>query len=310
MPASAPPLTAAILGTDTLLAARPAAAVQLVRACLRLGFEFVAPVAWGEELVAIWLAERATQQAAGAAIAVSCPLVSEHVESLPHAPRALRAVPPPVASARYLRAAFTTRRVQVTYIGACPGALSAEIDHRMLPDILLARFIGAGIDLFGEPHHLDGLVPPMWSRYASRPGGTPDAGWLRSTAGTRIVEAADVTIAALAADARDHTVLIDLAESCQCVCARDRRLAALVEPPRVAEPMVASLAVSIDAERPATQPTPPLLAEPEPPTEEAERRAVFAENGLSAGDTDVQAPLTHALSFTLEPWAAPERRRS
>jgi hypothetical protein len=62
------PIMVAILGTDALLAARPVDAIQLTRACLTAGFDFVAPVTWGEELIA----SRLGNLAAAPAVPPSC----------------------------------------------------------------------------------------------------------------------------------------------------------------------------------------------------------------------------------------------
>ena len=41
-----------ILGTDAVLAALPATAVQLAHACIEAGFINVIPASWGDELIA------------------------------------------------------------------------------------------------------------------------------------------------------------------------------------------------------------------------------------------------------------------
>ena len=52
------PINVAILGTDAVLAFRPVEPLQLTRACHAVGFDFVAPVSWGEELIAFHLGDR------------------------------------------------------------------------------------------------------------------------------------------------------------------------------------------------------------------------------------------------------------
>jgi hypothetical protein len=120
------PINVAILGTDALLAARPVDPIQLTRACLTAGFDFVAPVTWGEELIASRLGERAAGAGSAAVVSASCPFVSEQLRSAPVKRPVLRTVPPPVACARYLRAVFHPHLVYVTYVGACPGAVDPK----------------------------------------------------------------------------------------------------------------------------------------------------------------------------------------
>jgi hypothetical protein len=138
------PIYVAIIGTDTLLAARPVDWVQLTRACRIAGFDFVAPVTWGEELIASYIGERVSGSDRTTMVASSCPFVVEALRGNPPATPALKTVSPPVACARYLRAAFHPRAVHVTYIGACPGAIHAEVDQEYLPEVLFARLAEAG----------------------------------------------------------------------------------------------------------------------------------------------------------------------
>ena len=95
------PIYVAILGTDTVLAARPVEPIQLTRACRLAGFDFVAPISWGEELIAAFLAERAAaRNGKGSFIASICPLARSQLEATPVETPVLHSVAPPVAAAR------------------------------------------------------------------------------------------------------------------------------------------------------------------------------------------------------------------
>jgi len=297
------PIYVAILGTDAVLAARPVEPVQLTRACMTAGFGFVAPVSWGEELIACHLADRMSDagRVAPALVASSCPLVSDQLRRSQARTPVVETVPPPVASARYLRAAFHPRTLHVTYVGACPGAAHPEIDTHCLPDVLFTRLVEAGIDASSQPRHLDEQIPVERARYASTPGGAPASDWLMARTGTRVIEAAPITVDAVAQTHGDDGVLIDLAVACRCTCARDRAAAARLEPARSSRPVVVTtavpVAVSLESDDAGPQ---PMLAEPA--AEEGNLRATFAENGLSGGEAAPLAPVAHRFTTTREPW--------
>src|SRR5574338_1702428 len=112
------PIYVAVLGTDAVLAARPVDPVQLTRACLLAGFDFVVPVSWGEELIAAHLAGRiATSNGSGSVVAAVCPLAREQLAASPVETEIVATVSPPIATARYIRAAFRPRPVHVTFVG-------------------------------------------------------------------------------------------------------------------------------------------------------------------------------------------------
>lgn len=180
------PIQAVILGTDAVLAARPAEPIQLARACQRAGFDFVAPVSWGEELLATRIADVVDEHRPATLVVAHCPFVAESLRARPPRAAAIASVSPPVATARYIRAALPSHLVHITYVGACPGASAPDIDHRMLPDVLIAWLIEAGIDVQTQPCHLDGLLPPDRARHASMPGASPGpAGCPRITGPSR-----------------------------------------------------------------------------------------------------------------------------
>ena len=296
------PIYVAILGTDALLAAGPVDPVQLARACQSAGFDLVVPVSWGEEVIATYVGERLASSRATTVVVTACPLVTRQAMTTPMGPPVLQMVSPPIATARYLRSALHPRAVHITYVGACPGAASPEIDVHCLPEILFTRLVEAGIDTTRQPKHLDGQLPADRARYASSPGGLPEANWLMARAEMRLVQAAPVTVDVVAQLHRDEALVIDLAAACRCVCARDRIAATRLEPPRSTKPVVGNVPVVV-----AIEPEPvPEQHVPQPAVEAApeadNRRARFAENGLSAGEADLIPPLAHILSRAVEPW--------
>ena len=290
------PLFVAIIGTDTLLAARPADWVQLTRACKAAGFDFVAPVSWGEEIIATHLGDRLAAGGTSTAVGMSCPFVGEALRRSETRTPVMKTVSPPVACARYLRAAFAPRTVHVTYVGACPGAVHAEVDQEYLPEVLFARLGEAGIGLSTQPRHLDAELPVDRARYASLPGGAPSAEWLMARAGARLMEAAPITADVVTDAFQEETLLIDLAVACRCVCARDRFGASHVEPPRASSPVV-KVAVPV-----ADELTVPEAPKPVPIMHESDRRASFAENGLSEGDVLRSPEAPPNLIDVREPW--------
>ena len=293
------PIYVAILGTDTLLAARPVDPVQLARACQAAGFDFVAPVSWGEELIASFLADQLTSENGKApVIAAICPLARDQLIATPVETPVLSVVPPPIATARYLRAAFQPRSVHITYVGACQGAEHPDIDVRCLPETLFTRFGEKGIDPSRQPRHLDGQLPAERARYASRPGGIPDGNWLLAHAGRRVIEAAPITADVVTQLYHDEAVVIDLAVACRCVCARDRIAAARMEPPRSTTPVLGELRVPMTNGETVV----PVPESTETESESEDRRARFAENGLSTGEVGPMAPFEHTLTKSLEPW--------
>lgn len=285
------PLRAAILGTDVFLAAGTNDPVQVIRACSRAGFDFVAPVIWGDELIATYLAERATRSTAAVTFAVACPRVHAALERTGIEPDVVRTVTPPVACARYLRAAFLPRPVHVTFFGACAGADQPELDARHQADALLARLAESGIDPSREPRVFDDQLPVEMARYASVAAGMPDEA-IVATSGMRIVEAAAATAHALA-HIHAGRVLVDLGRSAGCDCARLRTAWRRIEPPRSPTPVVV-LSVSVAAERQGGADATAVV--------EDMPRASFAEQGLSAGEVELPPPLANPFTQSREPW--------
>lgn len=321
---STPVLRAIVLGNDAFVAARPATPLQLIGACLRAGYDFVAPVAWGEEILAIHVARAAGKRAASPLIPAHCPFVAEALRAQAPPPgTCLTAVAPPVATARYLRLVFRGRELTVAYCGRCPGATSSDIEEHVFPDVLLARLADAGIVAAEQPHHLEAHLPPELSRYASLPGGTPEPGWLEATTGAAMREAAPATVAVLDRLGHDGVRIADLHAACGCVCASDRFAVAALEPPRATAPTAPAAAAMqglVDLRngprlwRQGWDAEVPLYADVEPAPEPTaadprEREASLAVPGLADAApepppaTETSAHLRR-LTLAVEPWIA------
>ena len=233
-------LRAIVLGNDAVLAARPATPTQVARACLEVGYDFVAPVSWGEELLAMRVVDAARQGGMEPAVVAHCPFVVEALrEEAPAATDCWTGVAPPVATARYLRAAFADREVHVTYAGRCPGASAPDVDECVFPEVLLGRLVDAGVVPDQQPDWFDASIPPDRSRYASQPGGVPVASLLATETGAELREAAPVTLGAVSHRGPDgDRRIIDLEVATGCVCARERHQSGTVEPPRAGRPVV------------------------------------------------------------------------
>ena len=221
MPENATPFI--ILGADAVLAAQPASPVQLAHACQALGFELAAPATWGDELIAESCIEQLGAYQHPAAVICSCPLVTERLTRTGAVlePFMLTFVSPPVATARYLRAAFSGRALHITYAGACPGADDESIDARILPAKLLEAFAEQGISLAEQPHCFDALLPLDRRRFYSLPGGVPARAQVEHLAQRALVElSGDDAVLELAQQLMEQSpALIDLAAPLGCCCA-------------------------------------------------------------------------------------------
>jgi hypothetical protein len=254
--------TVAIVGNDAVLAAAPATPVQLAHACLRRGFTVAVPASWGDELLAGETVRQLASRERGPAVMCVCPYVRSRLlaPGPDLAPFLVSLVAPPVATARYLRAAYGEHGVHITYIGGCPGADDASIDVHLTPDDFLADLAAHGVALSEQPLVFDSIVPPDRRRWCSLPGGVPSAEvlWSESDARTLIeIERDDVsTDLAQHIITREH-VLLDLAPSMGCACSgavgsvppRSARVAVIaLEPPRALGPIVdPAAAVALDA---------------------------------------------------------------
>jgi len=302
-PASQTVPSVIILGADAVFAALPATPVQLAHACQRLGYASAFPATWGDELIAGACLRELGTRGADPAILCACPNVRERLlrsgEDL--APWMISLVPPPVAVARYLRAAYGASTLHITYAGTCPGARDASIDAQITPAELLALCRERGVSPAGQPQFFEGVIPPDRRRSLSMPGGAPSDGALRESGGGHYLTelAADDALADLAERLIARSpVLVDLAPHVGCACSGigeavgggdERRDLIALEPPRSRESMldpsvVVELAMPLSGgtPRPPTHPSPPAPRRDEesaahrpsallPPLEAAER---------------------------------------
>jgi len=242
----------AIIGNDAVLAAAPATPVQVAHACLRRGFTVAVPASWGDELVAAEAVRRLASRERGPAVMCVCPFVRSRLlaPGPDLAPFLVSLVSPPVATARYLRAAYGEHGVHITYIGGCPSADDPSIDERLTPDAFLADLADQGIALSEQPLVFDSIVPPDRRRWCSLPGGAPTAEilWGDNDARALVEIDRDDVSTDLAQHIITHEhVLLDLAPSLGCVCSgaigslpsRSARSAVTaVEPPRALKPVI------------------------------------------------------------------------
>lgn len=275
-------LAVVILGTDAVIAAAPVTPVQIAHACLAAGFAAVVPASWGDELIATECLRRAAARGREPAVCAVCPRVTERLiaSGAELAPFTISLVPPPVATARYLRAMWGDDRLRITYVGACPGAVDESLDERMLPVEFFSMLGEQGISMSEQPEVFDSIIPPDRRRYQSLPGGVPTAEALWSAGGRALIEIDDddyVSDLAQRLVSREHA-LLDVAPKLGCACSgaiagvqpRSARVAATAyEPPRSALPVIdASIPVDLVRPLPAARrgehavPVPPPVALP------------------------------------------------
>jgi len=252
----------AIIGNDAVLDAAPATSVQIAHACLRRGFTVAVPASWGDELVASEVVRRLAARERGPAVMCVCPFVRSRLlaPGPDLAPFLVSLVAPPVATARYLRAAYGEHGVHITYIGGCPSADDPSIDARLTPDAFLADLADHGIALAEQPLVFDSIVPPDRRRWCSLPGGAPTADVLWGDSDMRTL--VEIDRDEVSTDLAQHIIthehaLFDLAPGLGCVCSGAIRSApahaaratvTAVEPPRAAKPIIDPAAmVSLDA---------------------------------------------------------------
>lgn len=287
-----------ILGTDAQLAAHPATPVQLAHACLRAGYASVIPASWGDELVAAAVVRRAARFGDRPAVQCSCPFVAHRLLNVGADLRdALVAlVPPPVAVARYVRAASAPLQTRITYVGACPGATDSSIDVRMTPGAFLELLAERDIVLEEQPRVFESVIPPDRRRYSSQPGGLPAAELLWDGSEARSIaeiEGEDVASEIAQLLLAGRKVLIDVAPRLGCVCsgasagkqaAEARAAMTAIEPPRASAPVVDErVPVDLDLPLPAAARTPvEVFAVPASP-----QLATVATNGNRASHSDV-----------------------
>jgi Iron only hydrogenase large subunit, C-terminal domain len=308
-----------------LLAAIPATPVQLAHACYRIGFEVVVPASWGDELVAHAVLEDLPQRGRDPVIQCTCPLVTERLlASGQHlAPAMVRTAAPPVAAANYARDAFAPRVVNITYIGACPGAQHNAIDQRCLPDEFLRMLNERDVVLTDMPEVFDSVLPPDRRRFVSLPGGCPTQEALWHISDGRMLR--EVTQSTFSTDLAQtlvwrEYVMIDVAPSLGCACAgsysrvggtRFGRVAVTaLEPPRASQPVVSfqpEFARPQTAATPVAEVSPPAVPSAVPPPAAF---AAVSPPAVSPTDHDVQqsvliAHVDHAPQMTNGPEPRP-----
>lgn len=262
-----------VLGTDTVMAATPATAVQLSHACLAAGFDAVIPASWGDELVAARVLER-VQRSEGPVVQCSCPRVLERLGTNGDAiePMLICTVSPAAAAAEYLRAIYAPVQPTITFAGGCPGGASDGIDHWLSPAQLFAYLAGRGVAATMQPTEFERL-PPDRRRHHSEPGGMPSRAALRQLdASMRCIEidASDFVMAVGQHLLSSDRVLVDLAPALGCACAGAVDGASVVaararvrehEPPRAPSPIVDhAVPVVLDAELPRVRRLTPQAA--------------------------------------------------
>ena len=255
----------AILGTDALLAARPATPVQLAHACLSAGYTEVYPASWGDELIAARSLEVVRARGREPAILCACPFVAERLLKVGDelAPFIVPFVSPPVAAALYLRAIYGEDGVHITYIGACPSGADPAIDLQLTPGDLLIALRDRGIELSQQPRVFNAIIPPDRRRYYSLPGGAPSSEWLEREGGGRrltVLDGDDPTADLAQQLIAEGPVLIDPAPCMGCVCsgasasasvAAMRQLVATIEPPHATSSVVdTSIALELALDSP------------------------------------------------------------
>lgn len=269
--APVPSLSVIVLGADAVLAAAPATPVQLAHACLAAGYAAVVPASWGDELIATECLRRAAMRGRDPVICAVCPHVTDRLLASGGelAQFAMALVPPPVATARYIRSMCGDDEVRITYIGACPAGDDESLDARMMPHEFLRELADRGIVTLDQPQVFDSVIPPDRRRFQSLPGGVPTPEALWGAGGRTLIEIDDddyVTEIAQRLVNREHA-LLDVAPKLGCACSgavadvapRSARIAvAAMEPPRSAVPVI-DPSIAVDLVR--SLPTPPRQRE-------------------------------------------------
>jgi hypothetical protein len=258
-------ITVAILGTDTVLAARPATAIQLAHAVLAVGYDAVYPASWGDELVAAGCLQRLSERNGAPVVLCACPLVAQRLMRTGGELKRFMmcVVSPPVAVARYLRALHSGRRLHITYLGACPDAEAAEIDARLAPAELEAELRSRRIVVTRQAQYFESVLPPDRRRFYSLPGGAPAPNWLGAAGSERrltTLQGEDLAAELAQTLLAGGSPLVDPAPMLGCVCsgaaydadvATARDQAERMDPPRAASPVVdTSLPIELDRELP------------------------------------------------------------
>ena len=234
-----------ILGSDALLAVRPATPAQLTNACYAAGYSAVIPASWGDELVAAGCLNEIAARGQDSVVLCSCPRVAERLRRVGNlAPHLLPMASPPVLAARYLRARAGATGVHITYVGDCPGASDPAIDRHATPSALLRSLAKRDIVPSEQSSDVDERLTRDARRFYSLPGGAPAPNWLYAEKrGYTLIEptARDFLAEVAFRISEKERRVIDLAPRLGCACsgavvgepwtaARDS--VAAMEPPR------------------------------------------------------------------------------
>jgi hypothetical protein len=231
-PGAAPPTSSArpvpatpaiiILGSDALLAVRPATPGQLTNACYAAGYSAVIPASWGDELVAAGCLNEIAARGQDSVVLCSCPRVSERLRRVGTlAPHLLAMASPPVLAARYLRARAGATGVHITYVGDCPGASDPAIDRHATPSALLRSLAKRGIVPSEQSSDVDERLTRDARRFYSLPGGAPAPNWLYAEKrGYTLIEptARDFLAEVAFRISENERRVIDLAPRLGCAC--------------------------------------------------------------------------------------------
>ena len=231
-PGAAPPTSSArpapgtpaivILGSDALLAVRPATPGQLTNACYAAGYSAVIPASWGDELVAAGCLNEIAARGQDSVVLCSCPRVSERLRRVGNlAPHLLPMASPPVLAARYLRARAGATGVHITYVGDCPGASDPAIDRHATPSALLRSLAKRGIVPSEQSSDVDERLMRDARRFYSLPGGAPAPNWLYAEKrGYTLIEptARDFLAEVAFRISEKERRVIDLAPRLGCAC--------------------------------------------------------------------------------------------
>jgi hypothetical protein len=234
-----------ILGSDALLAVRPATPGQLTNACYAAGYSAVIPASWGDELVAAGCLNQIGARGQDSVVLCSCPRVAERLRRVGNlAPHLLPMASPPVLAARYLRARAGATGVHITYVGDCPGGSDPAIDRHATPPALLRSLAKRGIVPSEQSSDVDERLLRDARRFYSLPGGAPAPNWLYAEKrGYTLIEptARDFLAEVAFRISEKERRVIDLAPRLGCACSgavvgepwtAARDAVAAMEPPR------------------------------------------------------------------------------
>jgi hypothetical protein len=141
------------------------------------------------------------------------------------------AAAPPVAAARYVRAAYGDS-VLITYVGDCPSGSDPAIDARFSPAGFLASLHRQGISMEDQPREAVVAEADRWRRYQSTPGGVPALRYLARPPVNRVLRDGDERSLTYALPASRSNMVVDFSIAANCVCSGAGMSIDDDEPPR------------------------------------------------------------------------------